>query len=97
LQIWTQFPPQEKISQNKISLFFQKCGGHIFTIQAVLRSECGYTAVSGEKKFSRSLEILRLQVYTKVLGAILRFMRPKMKLFAVKFRRSLEVFALQGL
>jgi len=53
--------------------------------------------VSGEKKFSRSLEILRLQVYTKVLEAILRFMRPKMKLFAVKFRRILEVFALQGL
>jgi len=51
------------------------------------------TAVSGEKKFRRSLEILHLQVYKKVLGAISRFMRPKMKLFAVKFRRILEVFA----
>ena len=45
------------------------------------------------KKFRRSLEILCLQVYKKVLGAISRFMRPKMKLFAVKFRRILEVFA----
>jgi len=32
LQIWTQFLLLEKISQNKISLFFQKCAGHIFTI-----------------------------------------------------------------
>ena len=32
------------------------------------------------KKFRRSLEILCLQVYKKVLGAISRFMRPKMKL-----------------
>jgi len=33
----------------------------------------------------------------KVLGAIPRFVHPKTKLFAVKFRRSLEVFALQAL
>jgi len=33
----------------------------------------------------------------KVLGAIPQFIRPKTKLFAVKFRRSLEVFALQAL
>jgi len=32
LQIWTQFLPQEKILQNKISLFFRKCPLHIFTI-----------------------------------------------------------------
>jgi len=49
--------------------------------------------VSGEKKFIRSLEILCLQVCSKkVPGAISRLMRPKMKLFAVKFRRILEVF-----
>jgi len=33
----------------------------------------------------------------QVLGAISRFVRPKMKLFAVKFRRILEVLRLQGL
>jgi len=49
LQIWMQFLPLEKISQNKISLFFQKCAGDIFTIQAVLRTQHGYTAGSGEK------------------------------------------------
>ena len=32
LQIWTQFLSLQKISQNKISLLFQKCAGHIFTI-----------------------------------------------------------------
>jgi len=49
--------------------------------------------VSGEKTFRHSLEILRLQVYEKVLGAFLQFMRPKIMLFVVKFRRILEVFA----
>jgi len=33
----------------------------------------------------------------KVVGAIPRFVHPKTKLFAVNFRRSLEVFALQAL
>jgi len=33
----------------------------------------------------------------KVLGAIPRFMCPKMKLFSVKFRRILEVLALRSL
>jgi len=33
----------------------------------------------------------------KVLGAFSRFMRPKTKLFAVKFMRILEVLALRGL
>jgi len=33
----------------------------------------------------------------KVLGAYSRFMRPKTKLFAVKFRRILDVLRLQGL
>jgi len=35
----TQFPPLEKISQNTISIFFQRCTGHILTIEAVLRSQ----------------------------------------------------------
>jgi len=33
----------------------------------------------------------------KVLGAFSRFLRPKMKLFAVKFRRILELLSLQVL
>jgi len=33
----------------------------------------------------------------KVLGAFSRFLRPKTKLFAVKFRRILEVLHPQGL
>jgi len=33
----------------------------------------------------------------KVMGAFPRFMRPNAKLFPVKFRRILEVFALPGL
>ena len=92
LKIGICFPPQEKISQNKISLFFFRFAGHIFTIQAVLRSQLGYTAVSGEKKFRRSLELFRSQVCKKVLGAISRFMCPQTKLFAVEFRRILDVF-----
>jgi len=33
----------------------------------------------------------------KVVGAIPRFVRPKTKLIAVKFRRILKVLCLQGL
>jgi len=33
----------------------------------------------------------------KVVGAVPRFVRPRMKLFAVKFRRISKVFCLQGL
>jgi len=50
-----------------------------------------------KKKFRRSFEILRLQVCEKVLGAISRYMCPNTKLFALKFRRILENFALRGL
>jgi len=40
----------------------------------------------------------RLASFVKrVLGAFLRFMHPKTKLFAVKFRRIFEVLALRGL
>ena len=35
--------------------------------------------------------------FTEVLGAIPRFLRPKMKLFSVKFRRILEGFCLRVL
>jgi len=49
------------------------------------------------KKFRRTWEILRLQVYKKVPGTFSRFMRPKTKLFAVKFRHISEVFTLRGL
>ena len=34
---------------------------------------------------------------TKVLGAFSSDLCPKMKMFAVKFRRMLDIFALQGL
>jgi len=37
------------------------------------------------------------KVYKKVLGAYSRYMRPKTKRFAVKFRRILDVFVLRGL
>jgi len=40
---------------------------------------------------------LRARFTEKVLGAITRFMRPKTKLFSVKFRRMLEVLCVQGL
>jgi len=36
---WTQFPSLEKISQNTFLIFFQRCTGHIFTIEAVFRSQ----------------------------------------------------------
>jgi len=49
------------------------------------------------KMFRRSPEILRFQVYKEVLGAISRFLRPTMKLFDVRFRRTLEFLALQCL
>jgi len=34
---------------------------------------------------------------TKVLGALSRFLRPRKKLFAVMFRRVLDVFSMQAL
>jgi len=37
------------------------------------------------------------QLDKKVLGAFSQFVRPKTKLFALKFRRILEVLCLQGL
>jgi len=38
-----------------------------------------------------------VQVHKKVLGAFSLFMRPKTKLFPMKFRRISEVFCLQVL
>jgi len=43
------------------------------------------------------LKLSPCQLDKKVLGAFSRFLRPKTKLFAVKFRRILEVICLQGL
>jgi len=40
---------------------------------------------------------LRARFTEKVLGAFSRFMRPKTKLFGVKFKRILDVVRLQGL
>jgi len=72
LQIWAQFPSLQKISQNTISLFFQRSAGHIFTIKAALKSQ--------NRKFRRNLEILRVQdLQKKVVGSISLFMRPKTK------------------
>jgi len=49
-------------------------------------------------ELGRILEGLRLASFVKkVLGAIPRFLRPKTKLFAVEFRRILEVLCLRGL
>ena len=49
-------------------------------------------------KFRRILEVHFPASFTeKVLGAIQRFMCSKMKQFAIKLRRILEVFALQAL
>jgi len=59
---WTQFPSLEKISQNTISLFFLRCMGHIFTIEAVLMSQ--------HRKIRRILEILRLQSLERSSGCI---------------------------
>jgi len=50
-----------------------------------------------KKKFRRSLEIIRLQTYTKVLGAFSWFIRRKTNNFAVKLRRILEVLRFQVL
>jgi len=47
-----------------------------------------------EATFRRILEVLTLQVKKNVLGAFSRYLCPKTKLFAVKFRRILEVLAL---
>jgi len=89
---------RRKFHKTKFRYFFKNVRYIFSRFKPFSGHSVDITAVSGEKKFRRSLEILRLQVCSKkVLGAISRLMRPKMKLFAVKFRRILEVFAWWGL
>ena len=77
----------------KLSLFklYKKSSGRIFPIyasknKAVCRGAQTHSGSSLPASFTE-----------KVLGAILRFARPKTKLFAVKFRRILEVLCLRVL
>ena len=70
---------------------YQKSSGRTFTIYAS-KNETVCREVQthcGSSPPTRFIE--------KVLGTISRFMRPKTKLFAVKFRRILEVLCLQVL
>jgi len=64
----------------------------------LIRSQVTARIYSSEqwKKFRHILEILHLQVYKKVPGTFSRFMRPKTKLFSMKFRNILWVLRLQG-
>ena len=68
-----------------------KSSGRIFSICA---SKNKAVCCEVQTHFGRSLPASSTK---KVLGAIPRFVRPKMKRFAVKFRRNLEVFAFQAL
>jgi len=68
-----------------------KCSGRFFTIYA-FKNEAVCHEV--QTHFGSSLPA---RFTEKVLGAIPRFVSPKMKLFAVKFRRILEAFAFQAL
>ena len=89
---------RSKLHKTKFRYFFKSVRYIFSQFKPFSGHSMDTTAVSGVNKFRRSLEILRLQVCSKkVLGAISRLMRPKMKLFAVKFRCILEVFAWWGL
>jgi len=71
--------------------FYRKCFGHIFPIY-VSKNEavcCGVQTHFESTLAARFTE--------KVLGALPRFVCPKMKRFAVKFRCILEIFAFQAL
>jgi len=74
-----KFPPHE---------VYEKSSGRIFTIHAS-RNEAVCCVV---RNHFRSSPLARFT--EKVLGAYLRFMCPKTKLFAVEFRRILEGFFL---
>ena len=86
---WTQFPSLEKISQYRISIFFQRCTGHIFTIEAVLRSQY--------RKFRRFWKFSACNVCKEDLSAVSQFLRLTTKLFAMKFRCIFCVIRLQSL
>jgi len=70
---------------------FEKSYGRIFSIFASKNEAvcCCVQMYFGNCRFARYMK--------KVLGAFSRFMRPKTKRFAVKFRRILEVLCLQVL
>ena len=73
------------------SSFIKKSSGRIFPIYA-----------SKNKAVCREIQMhfgsfLPASFTEKVVGAIPRFVRPKTKLIAVKFRRILKVLCLQGL
>jgi len=72
-------------------MLYKKSSGRNFTIYASKREAvcCEVQTHFGSFRFARFMN--------KVLGAFLRFLRRKAKLFAAKFRRILEVLCLQGL
>jgi len=71
-------------------MFFQRCTGHIFTIEAVFRSQ----HIESSNVF---WEFSGCKVYKEVLGAFSRFLRLTTKLFAMKFRYIFWVIRLQSL
>jgi len=72
-------------------MLYIKCSGRIFTIYASKNEAvcCEIQTHFGSSPLASSTE--------KVLSTVSRFVRPKMKRFAVEFRRVLEVFAFQAL
>jgi len=72
-------------------MLYIKCSGRIFTIYA-FKNEAVCREV--QMHFGSSLPASFTE---KVLGAIPQFVSPKMKRFAVKFRRILEVLCLRVL
>ena len=70
-------------------MLYIKCSGHIFTIYASKNEAvcCEIQTHFGSSPLASFTE--------KVLGTISLFVRPKMKWFAVKFRRILEVLCLR--
>jgi len=66
-------------------MLYIKCSGRIFTIYAS-KNEAVCREIQTHFRSS-----LPASFTEKVLGTISRFVRPKMKRFAVKFRRILEV------
>jgi len=75
----------------RLSSFIKKSCGRILPIYASKNEAVCYEIQT------HSGSSLRASFKEKVVRAIPRFVRPKMKLFAVKFRRILEVFAFQAL
>ena len=80
---WSKF-------KNTISIFFQRCMGNIFTIEAVLRSQ-------HIESSDAIWEFSACEVHKKDLGAFTRFLHLKTKLFAMKFRCVSWVIQLQSL